>query len=1115
MLGPLDSTPPLTLTSTAAADAVDGADATLRFRAVAVMADGASLSTEASSTLTVVTPASHGVSARIGPFTSASVAAPATQTVPLTFTPIGRGDLSHTVTVTLNTPKGVTADFAAATTDDRWTCTKDGCRTTGVLPGGTPNSIDVPVTVTTDAAPGVHSLEVVAEVDGGETDRAAAGLTVVPPPAPELRASMRSAAAEAGAAPALAGAALQFAPREPRDVKLVVTNLGTRPAPAGSQVDVEAWPDVAQRVEQLGDDRWSCTKPGEATTRRHVRCTLELTEDLPSNASLELPIRLGPTGTGHSTWTLRSGLDGHRPTEGSARYRIEVGERLARLVPTAHVVHELVDDGVGSVELTLTNRGVAPATGAVLLVEIPPGVSPGTIEGEGWTCVDTSLRHARGTLRCTNPDLVAPSASTPPLQVELYASTDEPQVELWMWATAPGQFHRSGPRAGTTLTLDVHRAPSMHAGDDLTVVTPVLGPDGVRRPAVVVLHGQADPSLRSHTSWTQRCTAAGERGCDAVSPVVTWSDVAPGATPTTPTARFTAPSVVDEPMTLHFRFTAGDGRNAHHEDVTVHLVPAATDGDDTADSSRERERRRDAARAGSRSGPTGDGDEGTPSAAVPVTVQVGDGSTLQVPTRTGAVLRASASGAGTLQYRWVQTSGPTAKVLGDATSSNLSFTAPDLKPDQTSTSLTWRLDVTDAAGTTNSADTRVQVVWGDDGLKVVLADGAPSAIGTIDGPVVVTSAVSSAGAPYTYSWSLGDGDIDLPAGTATDRPDLSFTAADEPGSSTARLRVEDSFGRVTTTSIDLDITELPAGMVPVALCQSISDLQAGTPTTLNGPDAGVSVTIPFGTANSPKVPTTTTTVAPSTSTTSTTTTTTTSTTTTAPSDSSTTTPSSTSTTASTTTTTAPPTCAATAVATFSDATVQAPGGIVLTRSERPLVDHRRHDHLRHRHRALELGTRHADRAEAGAAGTVHLLDRSGSAAGFAAGHRRALRRTDGLVRHHHRDVLCDRLAPRRGRRRRHPCEGLRHVRPGRHAGLVRRDGADADVTRSRRTGHRRRPGVGNDLDQRRRHRPLLRRDRCRHRSHTVVHRCRPAVALAHMDTRGDDRQRLVDDRRRR
>ena len=120
------------------------------------------------------------------------------------------------------------------------------------------------------------------------------------------------------------------------------------------------------------------------------------------------------------------------------------------------------------------------------------------------------------------------------------------------------------------------------------------------------------------------------------------------------------------------------------------------------------------------------------------------GSALQVPTEATGQLVGSGTGSGSLSYQWEQTAGPSAAIQGtSATAPVLQFTAPLLSPDEDGVGLTFELTVTDATGATATATADVQVVWGDDGLQVSLADGATDVVTTVGGPVSVTSSVAS------------------------------------------------------------------------------------------------------------------------------------------------------------------------------------------------------------------------------------------------------------------------------------------------------------------------------------------------------------------------------------
>jgi hypothetical protein len=974
-LQPWDQAPPLTLTTVVPAAATGSGELRL----------SASATTTARTPLTATTtvaqdarpPETHDVSVRIDRLPQPSLSAPATQDVPVVVTATGHSTdgtaLHDQVAVTLDVERHVTVDWSGARSAGPWSCSAEHrrCVSTAPLVAGAPSTIQIPVTYETGAAEGTSTIKAVATTDPDtrtgtvaadgvdrdpRSDSMTATVVVNPPPRPELRARLTSDAA----ATDLPGAALTFAVDEARPVVVEVTNHGSRPAPAGSVVEIAATPDVSQAVVRAGGGGWRCagfTSSGDrdgdpygVDSDTPLRCRTTLGSELASDATTSVPITLGASRAGSSRWTITSSIDGHRTPGGPPEFTVDVDSDVAHLVPTLQVDHGLVRGGVGSVQVTAVNHGLAAADGGVVVLDLPDGVGVRSASGEGWTCPDTAIDGAQANLTCATTDVIAPGDASGPVRLELSVAEDAPlehasrhgasgeegkdlgsavaaeestdrgteqhgpdpsaelpTVDLWMWATAPGQVHPAASRAGTTVSLPVHPEESVDAGDDLTVATPVIGPDGVARPATVLLRGEASGSLARHVRWTQRCTAKGQPDCDGVAPAVAWLDVPSGQDPTTAVARFTAPEIT-APTTLRFRLTASDGGSFERSsDVTVRLVPSASGAPGSPVGRRSASDAGPAAGAGaSTSGASGSG----PTAPDEVSVAIGDGSTLQVATRTTAVLAATATGTAPFTWSWEQTSGPDAEIVDGTESADLVFTAPSLEPDQTDQELTFQVTVTDALGNTATADASADVVWGDDGLIVSLADGAADVDAQVEGPVTITSQVSSAGAPYTYQWSFSGGDLELPSGTATDDATLSFTAPGEPGETTVDLKVTDSFGRVTVATVPLQVTELPAGEVPAALCDALAALAAGLPGGVATADGSVRVAIPTATVHDVPAPSpATTTTSPSTTTTTTS-----------------------STTASTTTTTTTPaaSCAGSSTATFTDATVQLPGGIALS-----------------------------------------------------------------------------------------------------------------------------------------------------------------------------------------
>lgn len=940
---------PLVLTNATSADAADSSSTFVVTAAAQVSAQVGATAVQAdtSTTWRVRPPTASGLSASIE-LSATSVSPPAITTATIAATPIGQGPLVEPAELRLELPDGVSADWSAASSRGPWRCddAQQRCVSEGPLSAGVDGIVQVPLRVARGTAADLVHVRVRTQVQGrtgvGSTDDASAGLVVNPPPVAELRAQLRAANADGVALAALPeGEPLDFATGVPRPLVVVVTNQGSRAAAEGSSVDVELRPDVTQRVASIGGPGWRCSDVDRLDASTPMRCSLQLDRELPSGDSVSLPMTLAPSEQGSSRWTVTSGGDGRLPASSARHVRVDVGTTAPKLVPRTVVSDELVRGGTGQVQVRLVNDGDAVARGGVLLIDLPTGVQPSGIRGQGWTCAEATLRRANGSLSCALEADVEVGQSSAPLQLEMTADTDRDRVTAWFWATSPGQAH-SGARDGVALVLDVHRSVELDGGSDLTVVTPVRGPDGVERPAVVQLSGTVPQRLRDDVRWEQLCTRPAERGCDGVAPAVSWLGLDGAAQPRTARAAFVAPELVEAPVTLRFRLLAGAGSAERSDEVQVRLVPARL-GSVAATAATS-------SASGATTGPRGSGaDQGSSAragqqpAAPPtapadkVLVSVGDGSTLQVATRTGAVLTAAATGTAPFTYRWEQIAGPTATITGTTSSAELAFLAPDLEPDETSQDLTFEVTVTDALGNTATAQAQVEVVWGDDGLQVQLAGGAPSVVATVGTPLAVTSLVTSAGAPYTYEWSV-QGDLELPSGTTTDAATLSFTAPSSPATGDATLQVTDSFGRVTEASVELSVTRLPSGVVPAALCTALAQLGSGSDATLTGALGSVVVQISAQDAQvdgDPGAPTSSST----TSTTSSTTSTTTSTSTPAPStsapSSSTTssTPSATTVpgggTTTTTTTTAPPTptCPEDAVATFTGATVTLPGGI--------------------------------------------------------------------------------------------------------------------------------------------------------------------------------------------
>lgn len=879
----------------------------------------------------VVPPTATGVSARLA-LDDTSVAVPASIEATLSVTPTGIGELAKPVVVKLTVPEHVRVAWDRAV-GDGWECREADaqCRSIAPLQYRTPSEIRIPLEVGLDVEPGSYEVKLVAEVvdEPEERSTTTAAFVVVPPPVAELRASL------APAGTALDGetdaeAALVFAAAEPRAFQVVVQNVGSRPAYAGTPIVVTLTPDGHQSLDTAGDDRWTCT-PGRSDSldeKTPLTCTTRLEAELAVDATATVPIRLGPSAPGRSTWTVQADIEGTKSPDAGTTAFMVVEPAGPMLVPHVASSRRLLAGATGELTVQVTNRGTSTAVGGVVVVAIPPGLEVVGIAADNWHCLDVTVGARGGTLTCSTSDEIPADTIAVPFVVEV-ATSRTGTSPVTAWASAPNQYHGDAVQASSTYDLHVTDTASVHAGPTRTVVTPQRGPDGQMHPAIVVLNGSADPTSAESLTWVQRCTVVGERGCDHVAPAVEWLDVAPGSTPTTRVARFVAPTITG-PVTLRFELRAQHGSRTAFDDTAVHLVPATLDGDRPVGRAPAAPPPTAGSTAGSTPGTTAGSTPGstagstttglttavvttaptstsaaageatststtqasppttmtvppppttapTPTTTTPPpTVAIDTAGDRQVPTRGTGRIVGSATGSGDLTFEWKQTDGPSAAVnAGSSSEPTLVFTAPDLKPDQSSTELTFELTVTDGQGRRASAGATVEVVWGDDGLAVELAGGASNVLAAVDGPVVVTATVDSAGAPYTYDWSVVG--LSVPGGTATDAPTLTFDAGDRPTTGSVTVKVTDSFGRTATRSVPVTVSALAADEPPAGFCDAIEALAADEPATIAGP--GVEVQIPTASVTG-----------------------------------------------------ASESCVATATARFTDATVSLPGGITVTRA---------------------------------------------------------------------------------------------------------------------------------------------------------------------------------------
>lgn len=847
VLAPFSIAPPLVVSLIAPENSASGSGSVNVSATTTV--SGTPLTANGSLAISSQVPVSHVLSTRLT-LDNPSVSAPATVNATAVITPTGlsgQAQLSDPVTISLTLPDGLRAMWGSVTIDGPWTCSvaQRGCTSTGTLVADVPTVLSIPIAVATGIVPGTEHLELLAAVGNGNGAKpqrsSTASLVVVPSPVAELRAVLQ-VAGDGTDAVYRTGSALNFTTGQPQTFSINVINQGSVALEAGQSVSVTATPDSNQQLDDLGGSGWSC-RPGSGTIKASssLTCSTKLSEDLEAGGVLQLPFTIGPSQPGTVNWTLAAGSKTSMKAAVQTHTQVVVSESGPNF--TAGFVSDspLYNGGTGDVTVTIANRGTGVAYGGVVVINVPKDADLVSVTSPSWTCVNSSLSRANGTLTCVTATTVQPGTSAPSLTLEL--GTQEPTTEIVLsaWASATGQYDSGDIASVVTTTVPVAGSLTVDAGQDITVVTPQLAADGTEQPAVVTLTGAADLASAAHLVWTQLCLQPSDPNCGGeVAPAVVWSGVAPGQNPTTLTATFTAPSQVTSEQDLLFQLTGQVGSRAISDQIIVHLVPAAITSSVLAIGTSAEPTRSN----GIDSGPTPLSPSTTQpqNLLVPVSASIASaGTALQVPTEAQGQLIGSGSGVGTLSYSWEQTSGPTATLNGTSNSQpTLLFNAPLLQPDEQSTTLSFELTVTDSTGATATSSADVQVVWGDTGLQVVLANGASNVVTSVGAPVSVSSLVSSRGMPYSYSWSV-DG-IDLPSGTATDLSTLSFVAGTQPGNGTATLTVTDSFDRVTTVSIPLIVSGLPSGQIPAAFCTALQQLANSQTATLNGAQEQIVIT---------------------------------------------------------------------------------------------------------------------------------------------------------------------------------------------------------------------------------------------------------------------------------
>ncbi len=119
--------------------------------------------------------------------------------------------------------------------------------------------------------------------------------------------------------------------------------------------------------------------------------------------------------------------------------------------------------------LTVTNIGAGATSTATSLTDtLPAGLAATSIAGTGWTCV-------LATLTCTRSDVLAPSASYPPILLTVNIAASAPASLLNTATVNGGGETNTGNNAATTMTTVAATAPASSIPTLSPVALVVLG----------------------------------------------------------------------------------------------------------------------------------------------------------------------------------------------------------------------------------------------------------------------------------------------------------------------------------------------------------------------------------------------------------------------------------------------------------------------------------------------------------------------------------------------------------------------------------------------------------------------------------------------------------------
>ena len=223
------------------------------------------------------------------------------------------------------------------------------------------------------------------------------------------------------------------------------------------------------------------------------------------------------------------------------------------------------------------------------------------------------------------------------------------------------------------------------------------------------------------------------------------------------------------------------------------------------------------------------------------------GANQSVNEAAAVTLNASASsdpdnGPSPLTYSWTQTAGPAVTLSGTLTAAP-TFTAPTVNWPTTSTTLTFRVTVSDSAAT-NAAS--VNVVVNNVNVAPVANAGPDQTVASATPTVTLNGSASSdpdsGPSPLTYKWTQTAGPAVTLSSTTVAGP--TFTAPAGPTSLTFSLVVNDGAANSPASTVVITVNA-PGNVAPIANAGADQSVNEGAAVTLNGsastdPDGGPS-----------------------------------------------------------------------------------------------------------------------------------------------------------------------------------------------------------------------------------------------------------------------------------